>query len=42
MQILVSINNCDVILTNQILNRGNSLAIRLMKCDSISRKNFTT
>ena len=42
MQVFVGINNGDIILTNQILNRTNSLTIRLMESNSISRKNLAT
>ena len=42
MQIFISVNDGDIILTNQILNKADSLTIRLMKCNSISRKNFAT
>ena len=42
MQIFISINDGDIILTNQILNRADPLTIRLMEYNSISRKNFAT
>ena len=42
MQIFIGINDGDIILTHQILNRADPLTIRLMKCNSISRKNFAT
>ena len=42
MQIFISINNGDIIFTNQILNRADPLSLRLVEDNSISRKYFTT
>lgn len=42
MQVFISINNGDIILTNQILNSGDPLTLRFMEDNSISRKYFAT
>ena len=42
MQIFISINDGDIIFTNQILNRADPLSLRLVEDNSISRKYFTT
>ena len=41
MQIFISINNSDIIFTNQILNRADPLPVRLVDSDTVTRKNFS-
>ena len=42
MQVFISINNCDIIFTNQVLNRADSLPVRLVDSDAVTRKNIST